>query len=91
MADAAQHSAADSTAEKLPLDEIWRRYPDEWVVLVDTDRTNTRTTHGVVYAHSRSRREAAAMSRGLRDWAIFWTGEIQSPTLWFMTHARRDV
>lgn len=77
--------------EKFPLDEIWRRYPNEWVVLVDTDWVDMRVTEGVVYAHCPTRSEAGAIARGLRDCAIFWTGKIQSPTLFFLTRARRDV
>lgn len=90
MADAAKR-ATEGEGEKLPLAEIWRRYPNEWVVLVDTDWVHMKVTEGVVYAHSPTRSEAGAVARGLRECAIFWTGKIQSPTLWFLTHARRDV
>lgn len=69
-------AAKTATGEKLSREEIWRRHPNEWVVLVDTDRSNMVTTAGVVYGHSPIRDEA----RGLRACAIFWTGRIRSPT-----------
>jgi hypothetical protein len=59
------------TEEKLPLDEIWRRYPNEWVVLIDTDWDGVQETAGVVYAHSLSRKEAGTLASGLRNCAIF--------------------
>jgi hypothetical protein len=83
--------AALSVPARLAWKEICARHADEWVVLVDAELIQTRTVAGVVYAHSPSRREAGRLASGLRDCAIFWTGKIESPTLWFMTHARRDV
>jgi hypothetical protein len=65
--------------EKLSLEEIWRRYPNEWVVLVDTDWVNMTTTAGVVYGHSPDREQARAISRPLRACAVFWTGKIGGP------------
>jgi len=78
-----------TTGEKLVLEEIWRRYPNEWVVLVDTERSNMVTTAGVVYGHSPNRDDARALSRHLRACAIFWTGEIRSPNFPFRTNVHR--
>jgi hypothetical protein len=82
-----------SSGEKLSVDEIWKRFPDEWVVLVDTEQApNGNTIAGVVHGHSPKRAGASAISRGLRSCAIFWTGKMQSPLLWYMTHyVRRSV
>jgi hypothetical protein len=77
MGEAARNEQ-QTAAEKLSLEEIWRRHPNEWVVLVDTDWDGMRTTQGVVYGHSPSRKGASAISRGLKSCAIFWTGKIQS-------------
>jgi hypothetical protein len=67
--------------ELLPWSEIQRRYPNEWVVLVDTDWTDMKVTVGVVHAHSPSKKTAYDLSKGLREVAIFWTGATRSPTL----------
>src|SRR5438309_1481422 len=64
------------SAEKLSIEEIWRRYPNEWVVLVDTDWDGVQETEGVVFAHSPKKDEARAAARGLRLGALYWTGEI---------------
>ena len=82
---------ARAVGEKLSIEEIERRYPNEWVVLVDTERTNMTTRAGVVYAHSPRRADARAAARGLPAVAIFWTGEIQSPTLWALSHVHRPI
>jgi hypothetical protein len=80
-----------SSGEKLTIEEIWRRYPNEWVVLTDTDWDGARETEGFVYAHSPKKDEARAAARGLRSCALYWTGKIQSPRWWFLTHGRRSV
>lgn len=62
--------------EKLTWDEIKRRYPDEWVALVDYEWPEMRhVTEGVVYAHSPSRDELHKLQRGLTDAAILFTGK----------------
>lgn len=65
--------------DSLTIDEIARRYPDEWVVLVDMESSNMTTTAGVVHAHSPHKREAWAMAEGLREVGVFWTGKKRSP------------
>ena len=90
MSDQARNEA-HPMGERLSIEEIERRYPNEWVVLVDTERTSMTTRAGVVYAHSPRRAEARAAAYGLPAVAIFWTGEVQSPTLWALTHVRRAV
>lgn len=75
-----------TSGEVLSWDEIRRRYPDEWVVLVDSDWTNMVTTSGVVYAHARDKKTAYELARGLREVAIFWTGELHNPELAALLH-----
>jgi hypothetical protein len=89
--DKATHQETVATGEKLSREEIWRRYPDEWVVLVDTDRSNMTTTADVVYGHSPCREEARAISRGLRSCAVFRTGKIRSPSYPFRWNVHRAV
>jgi len=85
MANAAE---AANPGEKLSREEIWRRYPNEWVILVDCDWVNCMTTAGVVYGHSPDKKEARRMAKGLRDYGFYWTGEMVSPILWYLTHVR---
>jgi hypothetical protein len=82
-----------SSGEKLSVDEIWKRFPDEWVVLIDTEQArNGDTIAGIVHGHSPKKGEALAVARGIRSCAIFWTGKRQSPILWYMTqYVRRSV
>ena len=50
---------------KLPWDEIKKRYPDEWVILVDLDVSETSdVTAGRVFDHGPSKR---AMHQRLKD------------------------
>ena len=86
-----ERNEARPVGERLTIEEIELRYPNEWVVLIDTERTNMTTRAGVVYAHSPRRAEARAAAHGLAAVAIFWTGEMKSPTLWALTHVRRTV
>ena len=91
MSQQAKAVAGDG-GEKLSIQEIERRYPDEWVVLVDTDWVGMKKiTEGVVVAHSPSKREAYEMACGLRSVAVLWTGKIQSPVLWALMNVRRPV
>ncbi|MSP62604.1 MAG: hypothetical protein EXR72_20195 [Myxococcales bacterium] len=85
-----QAKVADSDLGKLlTIEEIERRYPDEWVVLVDTDWDGGKTTQGVLFAHDPRRRVVAEASRGLRRCAIFSTGKPVSPVLFWLTHGVR--
>jgi hypothetical protein len=75
-----------SVAECLTWKEICERYPDEWVVLVDTDWVNDtdfdfRST--IVFAHHKRRKDAspdvkAAFER-YDSVGTFWTGKIRGP------------
>jgi hypothetical protein len=48
-----------SPGGKLSVDEIWKRFPNEWVVLVDTEQApNGETIVGVVHGHSPTREGA---------------------------------
>ncbi len=77
--------------EKLPISEIQRRYPDEWVVLVDYDFPNMELTAGVVVAHSPDRDALRDVIRSMRDRAVLWTGAIKSPVLWLLQNVGRPV
>ena len=84
--------------ERLSMGEIDRRYPNEWVVLVDSDWTGMVTRSAVVAAHSPSKKEALTASKalraaGVRHLAIFWTGPKMSPTAFWMLngHVRQPV
>lgn len=83
--------AAPPSAEKLPLAEIQRRYPDEWVVLVDYDFPNMELTAGVVLAHAPDRDALRGVIRSVRDRAVIWTGAIKSPVLWLLENVGRPV
>lgn len=66
-------------SDKLSWDEIKRRYPDEWVVLVEYSfDDNEDLTDGVVYAHGPNRRQVYASCRGgPHRTAVRYTGEIR--------------
>lgn len=64
------------SAEKLPWDEIRRRYPDEWVVLVDYSLDeDEQLTAGVVFAHAPDKGELKAAMAEPYDAAVLFTGE----------------
>jgi hypothetical protein len=70
-------------AEKLTWDEIKRRYPDEYVVLVDAewDGSLPEVRAGVVLGHAKTNEELVASTKGLvagREIAILFTGEVRS-------------
>ena len=75
------------TVGRLGWDEICKRHPDEWVVLVDADWTNDRDFafgSALVVGHSKSRRGASADVKAAfkrhNEVGCFWTGEIRGPT-----------
>lgn len=72
--------------ERMTWDEICRRFPDEWVVLVDADWVddhNFEFGDAHVFAHRASRGEATkAMGVACRSFAnvgCFFTGRIRGP------------
>ena len=90
MAEEAKAEAAVQ-GERLGWDEIRRRYPDEWVVLTDTEGPHAPTISGLVHSHSPDKKTAYALSNGLRRCAIFWTGQIKNPTAWHLRHVVQHV
>lgn len=73
-------------ADRLTWDEIAKRFPDEWVVLVDTDWANDRDFEfgtALVVAHHKRRKDASpdvkAAFRHHDEVGCFWTGEIRGP------------
>ncbi|HUH05977.1 MAG TPA: hypothetical protein VML75_28500 [Kofleriaceae bacterium] len=78
--------ALRGTAERLPWDEICRRYPGRWAVLANIDWLNdTDFDFGGadVIATFERRKDASPTMKALlaRDHvaACFWTGEIRGP------------
>ncbi|OGF54998.1 MAG: hypothetical protein A2Z21_05330 [Candidatus Fraserbacteria bacterium RBG_16_55_9] len=64
--------------EALSLQEIHRRFKDEWVLIrvLEEDELGQPLT-GTIIAHSRDREEIYAAQASLRgDLALFYTGEI---------------
>lgn len=71
--------------DKLTWDEIKKRFPDEWVVLVDYSfNDNEDLTDGVVYAHGPERAQVyASASQGPKRTAVRYTGEIRGGLIGF--------
>jgi hypothetical protein len=66
----------EEKGEMLSFEEIWRRYPDEWVVLVETGWNGWTSTRGVVYAHAKTRKEISPVAKELNRCAVYWTGDV---------------
>jgi hypothetical protein len=79
--------------ERLSWDEIKRRHPNEWVVLVDDDFVENHMvlSRGVVFAHSPDRRVIMDRSRHLPSAAIRYTGKRGSFTMWALGHVARKL
>jgi hypothetical protein len=66
----------DEMAEKLTWDEITKRYPDEWVALVDVEWPNMGdVVGGVVFAHDPDHATLLEKQRHLKSGAVLWTGK----------------
>lgn len=70
-------------ADKLSWDEIKRRYPDEYVVLVEAewDGSLPEVTAAVVLGHAKTNQELVASTKDLvagREITILYTGEVRS-------------
>ena len=73
--------------EKLSRAQVFERYPDRWVVLVDVEAKDTKVLGGTVYAHSRDRHALSMVIRGLvRQTAVLWTGPRHGITPWLLAH-----
>ncbi len=70
-----------SSLEKLTIEEIERRYRDEWVLIVDYDFEfpKMKLTAGFVHAHCASRAALQPLAQNLRRCAVHWTGPIHEP------------
>lgn len=77
------------TGQKLSRDDIWLRYPDQWVVLVDLDVQEATVRSGALYARSTDRASLRPLVKALREAAVFWTGPRMSPTLALLAHVAR--
>jgi hypothetical protein len=82
---------SNSASERLTWKEICERYPDEWVVLVETDWVNdTDFEFGTaeVLGHFKSRKEASPRIKAAFDRyeevGSYWTGQIRGPIPRFM-------
>jgi len=71
--------------EKLTWDEIKKRFPDEWVVLVDYDWPDDADVQaGVVWAHGRDHDEVCDRSRAVPSpFAIRYTGQVRGGLIGF--------
>ena len=85
MSTNSAHGVTDAP-ERLTWDEICRRFPDEWVVLVDIDWVNDTDFEfgaAVVIARYRRRKDASPDIKAVRarnvEVGCFWTGEIRGP------------
>jgi hypothetical protein len=72
--------------EPLSWKQICERFPDEWVVLVDTQWVNDSDLEfgtAVVLGHFKSRKEASPHIKAAfehhHEVGSFWTGEISNP------------
>ena len=88
MNAAHEETAPTAAAERLTWAEIQRRFPDEWVVLVDTDWTNGQDFDfgtALVVGHRKRRKDASTLVKAAfeshQDVGCFWTGEIRAPGL----------
>lgn len=69
------------TTTRLSWNEIRQRYPDEWVILVDVDPHGPAepVPGGVVFAHSRNKKELLSSTKDAlagKSRAILFTGEV---------------
>ena len=78
--------AAAVEPERLTWDEIRRRHPDEWVVLVESDWFDERSfklRSAIVFGHSPRRTEVSPTVKRAystyREVGTFWTGPIRGP------------
>lgn len=64
--------------EKLTWDEIKRRYPDEWVAIVDFELDGDLPTAGIVADHGPAKREVYSRLQVLdREWSVRYTGKMR--------------
>ena len=84
METMAPHAAEN--AERLTWDQICSRFPDEWVVLVESDWANDQRVElgtAVVIGHYKRRKEASphikAAFESYRQIGCFWTGALRGP------------
>ncbi|MDE0636866.1 MAG: hypothetical protein OXI43_13595 [Candidatus Poribacteria bacterium] len=62
--------------ERLTLEEMTEKYPDQWLFIIDCEISeNTELLSGVVFAHSESRDDISEVSSNYEgSAAIHWTG-----------------
>ncbi|MBI4862199.1 MAG: hypothetical protein HY815_18365 [Candidatus Riflebacteria bacterium] len=64
--------------EKLPWDEIKKKFPDEWVVLVDYELDGDIPTNGVVLDHGSVKKEVYQRLREINDECfVLYTGKMR--------------
>ena len=75
-----------ANVERITWDEVCRRYPDEWVMLVDIDWVNETDfvfRSAIAVGHGPHRRDVFAQARALLDgysgFACYFTGRIRAP------------
>jgi hypothetical protein len=84
MTEATRSAAAD--LERLTWDEVRRRYPDQWVTLVDIDWVNetdfefrTALAIGAATRRPDAMNQARSMIDRYPGFACFYTGRIRAP------------
>ena len=83
--------ADESAPERLTWKQICERYPDEWVVLVDTEWANdTDFDFGttIVFAHHKRRKDMSPDVKSAferyESVGTYWTGKMRGPIPRFM-------
>ncbi len=89
-ADAGPMQESTSAPERLTWEEIRARYPNEHVILVDTEGPGLVIKKAVVYAHHPDLKTVFAMARHLRSCAWRWTGE-RSNFVWMVGRVDRRL
>ena len=82
----ATNAQVTETSERLSWSEICKRFPDEWVVLVDTDWANDTDFEfggATVIGHHKRRKDASPDVKAAFvdhvEVGCFWTGKIRGP------------
>ena len=83
---AAESIVATESSERLTWDEVRRRYPDQWVTLVDVDwinETDFEFRSAIAVGHGARRKDAIADAGVVLDrylgFGCYFTGRIRAP------------
>ena len=86
-----ESTLATDIAERLTWDEVRRRYPEQWVTLVDIDwvnETDFEFRSAIAVGHAPHPRDAIAQARAAIDrypgFGCYFTGRIRAPLRGFL-------